>query len=432
MNTVDKIEIVHGNIVDIVRKHDVEMIVNAAKRTLMGGNGVDGAIHKAIDDLNNKTGFFKEMIKAELDGTIPKKDDINRCDYGKAVVTKGYKLANYVVHAVGPKWDGNDKKVGDSCSKSCIDKLKRCYESVLDCMLEYGCNTIAVPVISSGSYRFPFGKAAKIQFISICNFLTQLRKKDPERFEMIDKIYIVVFNQDDIKCIENIRNEYVGSVNKGKQLLYLSTEESYKAYLKDIKDYDSERRNYFGAIKFLRLLLIISEKFFYCTYLLKKCFADKTWEGRRIFIEMQTIIKSIIPFVLLLVISPDIPIWIRNILTGVSVYLMSETLIYAAKLLFLSDILNPSANSIRSIFFLFINYLEINFTFAFLYRLYGCFPQKGWLECLYEAFEHSSQVPESQLGMILVILQNCITLYLVGIVFTFFVNSFRTRKFNSI
>ncbi|SEI94019.1 O-acetyl-ADP-ribose deacetylase (regulator of RNase III), contains Macro domain [Propionispira arboris] len=440
MNTIDKIEIVHGNIVDIVRKHDVEMIVNAAKRTLMGGSGVDGAIHQAIDDLNNKTGFFKEMIKDELDGNNPKKDEFNRCDYGKAIVTKGYKLVDYVIHAVGPKWDGNYNKNGGSCSKSCIDKLKGCYESVLDCMMEYGCNTIAIPVISSGSYRFPFEKAAKIQFVSICNFLTRLKKKDPERFGMINKIYIVVFSQDDIKCFENIKNEYAGCVNKGKQLLYLSTEESYKAYLKDINDYDSERRNYFGTIKFLRKVLMMSEKFFYCTYFLKRCFADKTWEGRRIFIESQTIIKALIPLFFLVFTSLDISpyvnsdtsIWIRNIFTGVSIYLMSETLIYVAKLLFLSDILNPSANSIRSIFFLFINYLDINFTFAFLYSLYGDFKEKGGVASLYEAFEHSSQVPGSQLGMTLVILQNCITLYLIGIVFTYFVNSFRTRKFNSI
>lgn len=432
MNIMDKIEIVHGNIVDIVREHDVEMMVNAAKRTLMGGSGVDGAIHQAIDDLNNKTGFFKEMIKAELDGRNPKKDEFNRCDYGKAIVTKGYDLVDYVIHAVGPKWDGNYNKNGGSCSKSCIDKLKGCYESVLDSMMEYGCNTIAIPVISSGSYRFPFDIAAKIQFVSICNFLNRLRKRDFERFKMIDTIYIVVFNQDDIKCFENIINEYGVCVNEGEQLLYLSTEESYKAYLKDIKDYDSARRNYFGAIKWLRQFLVISEKLFYFTYLLKKRFADRTWERRRVFIEWQTIIKAIIPFFLLVFINPDIPIWICNILTGVSIYLMSETLIYAAKLLFLSDILNPSANSIRSIFFLFINYLEINFTFAFLYKVYGCFPKKDWIECLYEAFEHSSQVPESQLGMILVILQNCITLYLVGVVFTYFVNSFRTRKFNSI
>jgi len=431
MNTMDKIEIVHGNIVDIVNEYEIEMVVNAAKRTLMGGDGVDGAIHTAIDSLNKKTGFFKERIKEEVDGNSQKKDDINRCDYGKAVVTKGYQLSDYVVHAVGPKWDGNDIEVNGTCSKSCIDKLKSCYEAVLDCMLEYGCNTIAIPVISSGSYRFPFGKAAKIQFISICNFLNRFKKRDLERFEMIQKIYIVVFNKDDIKCFDKLSNEYKNSVNRGKQLLYLSTEESYQAYLKDVRDYDSERRNYFGMIKCLRLLLIRSEKLFLVTYLLKWLFANKTWEGRRIFVEIQTLMKCLLPLIFLFK-SPEIEPMTGYIFTGISVYLMSETLIYVAKLLFLSDILNPSANSIRSIFFLFINYLEINFSFAFLYRFNDCFSKNGVVQSLYASFEHSAQIPCNVIGMSLVIIQNCITLYFIGIVFTYFVNSFRTRKFNSL
>jgi len=428
--TTDKIEIVHGDIVDIVKTHGVEVVVNAAKRTLMGGSGVDGSIHNAIDKLNQKEGFFKEKIKEALDGTEVKKDDNIRCNYGNAVVTSGYGLAKYVIHAVGPKWDGNDKEIGGSCSKSCIDKLKHCYNAILDCMLQYGCNSIAIPVISSGSYRFPFATAAKVQFAAICNFLTRLKKIDLERFEMINKIYIVVFDKEDTKCIQTIRHQYVNSVNSGKQLLYLTTEESYRAYLKEVQFYDSERRNYFATVKYLRLLLIRSEKVFIISFLLRKILADKTWEGRRTFIEIEALSKCLIPLIFLLA-SPYITPNIGYVLMAFSVYLMLETLVYAAKLLFLSDIQNPSANGIRSILLLFANYLEINISFAFLYKFYKCFPNGGRIDSLYAAFEHSSQVP-NQLGKIFVCFQNVITLYFIGVVFTYFVNSFQSKKFNTL
>lgn len=431
MGTTDKIEIKNGDIVEIAQTYHVDAVVNAAKRTLMGGSGVDGSIHNAIDSINNKSDFFKEKIKEELKDTINTKDDIIRCDYGNAVVTKGYGLADYVIHAVGPRWDGNDKIVGGSASKTCIDKLKSCYTSILNCMVKYGCNSIAIPVISSGSYRFPFSTAAKIEFAAVCNFLTDLKNHDIERFDKIKKIYIVVFNQEDIACFRSIFDESVRYVDKGKQLLYLTTAESHMAYLKEVKCYDSERRNYFSTVKYFRLLLIKSEKFLFVNYSLQKLFADTTWEGRRTFIEIETIIKCLLPLIILFI-SPYISPTTGIVLTVISFYLMLETLAYATKLLCLSDILNPSANSIRSVLLLSINYLEINFCFAFFYRLYGCFKYKGRLACLYAAFEHSSQVPITLSGMFLVCLQNCITLYFVGIVLTHFINNFQSKKSNVI
>ncbi len=110
---------------------------------------------------------------------------------------------------------------------------------------------------------------------------------------------------------------------------------------------------------------------------------------------------------------------------------MLETITYIAKLLFLSDLLNPSASNIRSVFFIFINYIEIYFDFAFWYMYFNCFGIKNFIYYIYSSFEHPTSTSICSLGMILIIIQNCINFYFLGIVLTYFVNNFRTRKFIS-
>lgn len=100
INIDEKIEIVCGDIIDIVKEYKVDTVVNAAKRTLMGGSGVDGAIHKAIDKSYFR-GYFREKIKHELDIRKAMNDDIIRCNYGNAVITSGYSLCKYIIHTVG-------------------------------------------------------------------------------------------------------------------------------------------------------------------------------------------------------------------------------------------------------------------------------------------------------------------------------------------
>jgi O-acetyl-ADP-ribose deacetylase (regulator of RNase III) len=429
MKTTDKIEIINGNIVEIAKKYNVDAIVNAAKPTLMGGSGVDGAIHNVINKINHEDDFLKNKIIEELDGSPIKRENSIRCKHGSAVITQGYGLTNYIIHAVGPRWDGNDKNINGSCSKTCIDKLKDCYSAVFDIMLVYGINSIAIPVISSGSYRFPFAIAAKVELVAICNFLTKLKKQDYERFEKIEKIYIVVYDEKDLSCFDRLTVEMYEYVNKGEQLLYLNAEESYGAYLAETKYYDSERRNYFSLVKYIRLILVKSEKFFFITNWLKKMFADKTWERRRVFIELETIVKCLIPLIFLYL-SPYMMNGVVHISIAICIFLMLETLTYVTKLLFLSDILNPSANNIRSVLLLSINYLEVNFCFAYFYQFYKCFEKMGRIASLYAAFEHSSQVPINDIGMILVVIHNCITFYFIGVILSYFVGNFQTRKFN--
>ena len=137
-----KIQVLQGDIT----KLSVDAIVNAANRSLLGGGGVDGAIHRAAGP---------ELL-AEC-------QTLNGCDTGEAKITRGYKLkAKHVIHTVGPVYSGKPKDA---------ELLGNCYRNSLDLVMQNNVHSIAFPAISTGVYGYPKREAAEIAIRTIQEWL---------------------------------------------------------------------------------------------------------------------------------------------------------------------------------------------------------------------------------------------------------------------
>ncbi len=168
---VMKIEILRADITQL----SVDAIVNAANNSLLGGGGVDGAIHRAAGE--------NLLIECR---------SLNGCNTGQAKITKGYKLpANYIIHTVGPVWQGggeNEEQLLASCYRECLRIAK-----------EHQFKSIAFPAISCGIYGFPIAKASAIAMREVLNCQAETS---------LERVIFACFNDETQFCLQDCFIKY--------------------------------------------------------------------------------------------------------------------------------------------------------------------------------------------------------------------------------
>ena len=158
MKAANRIELLRGDITQV----EADAIVNAANTTLLGGGGVDGAIHRAAGP---------ELLEECR--------SLGGCRPGEARITKGYCLpARYIIHTVGPFWKGGQR--GEA------EVLTNCYRNSLQLAVDHGLTSVAFPAISCGAYRYPIEQAAQIALQTSQDFL----RKD----EQLEKVIFVLWS----------------------------------------------------------------------------------------------------------------------------------------------------------------------------------------------------------------------------------------------
>lgn len=164
---MERIQLFHGDITRL----KVDAVVNAANSSLMGGGGVDGAIHRAAGP--------ELLAECRL---------LNSCKTGDAKITKAYKLpAKYVIHTVGPVWYGG--------SNNEPELLANCYRNSLLLAVKNSVRTIAFPNISTGVYRFPKELAAQISISEVNRFLSENDSIDQVLFCVFDQENFEIYNE---------------------------------------------------------------------------------------------------------------------------------------------------------------------------------------------------------------------------------------------
>lgn len=157
---------------DITKEHNVQAIVNAANTSLLGGGGVDGAIHRAAGP--------ELLAECRL---------LNGCKTGQAKITKAYNLpCEYVIHTPGPVWNGGRLHEAEL--------LASCYRSCLEIALDKGIRTIAFPSISTGVYSYPLEEASEIAVKTVKEFV----REHPVSFDVIKW---VLFDERTLKAYED-------------------------------------------------------------------------------------------------------------------------------------------------------------------------------------------------------------------------------------
>lgn len=421
-------------------------IVNAANPTLMGSNrGVDGALHKKIDNSLPNNDTFNKHICEEL--KTNSYNNIIRCKRGHAVTTTGCDFCQKVIHVVGSKYDGSLEKPY-ICSSSCLHTLESCYHAIIEEIKKNpDIEEVGIPIIGAGEYKFPFELAINVAIASIGNALVDWKIKDAEDFDMValKKIYFFIFADDEESMNTNRQiaiqtmTEYKKYFSKNKRVVFQTSAEAHHRYIKELKDHDSQR-GYFTIARKIRLLLLYIRSFYGLSMSLKDIFGKKDWAVRRQVVEICVFTKAFLPILLWLLLQCDIflnlsfiapfAIHLEFIFSIITIICLVDTVTYLLVLIMLSDVQRPSANIIRSLMMLFVNYFEISGDLAFLYYTHYDIRFREALAFGFlgiDAIDSLKTIPD----YLFVASNTGLKFFLVTLVFGYFFNHMHQRKFRS-
>lgn len=436
--------LIKGNIADknLLTSKQIDTIVNAANPTLMGSNqGVDGAIHRAVDELSGGKKSLDEKICKETQ-TSAKKGMI-RCQRGKACMTSGYKLCKNIIHVVGAEYDGTSKEK-ENCSSSRISITESCYSEIVALLRKHtDIKRIGIPIIGAGTYGFSYDLAVRIAITSVFNSLLEWKEKDPEQFAMagVDKIYFFIYDSCEHTCEKNMKtaakiySEYEPYIKDERRVVMHNSTEAHFRYMREIVRYD-EKRGYFAIAKTIRLLLMGLRIVFLPPMWLKDRIGGRDWKKRRRYVEMLALAKMILPLVYYQVL-----VWLEG--TGFeivgqwafgvfAVYAIVDTMSYLMTLIVMSDIQKPSANIIRSMLMLFVNYVEVSLDMTFLYWL-SYRKVIGFKEALLFGVLGERQILKftANVDYIWPYVDTGVRFFFMSLVFGYFANHLKQRKFRS-
>lgn len=194
---MERVDVFKGNITLL----EVDAIVNAANNSLMGGGGVDGAIHDAAGP--ELLAFCKRL---------------GGCETGDAKISPGFRLpAKWIIHTVGPVWQGGDHNEEQL--------LSNCYTNSLELAVSEGLKSIAFPAISTGVYGFPLDRAAQIAFRSVMAFL--------KAHSQLDKVIFVCFNEETYQVYLKLEKLYKGEAFRETMEAKLKQGEHHTWMVKD-------------------------------------------------------------------------------------------------------------------------------------------------------------------------------------------------------
>ena len=455
----DVFTIISGDIVNLKKNKGkpnetdliVDAIVNAAKSTLMGGSGVDGAIHNKVGELirnqtsqgngsqvssqiSNET-LFNQKIKEKLNEDSHSPDFKIRCKEGDAVTTQidmqmaGF--SKYIIHAVGPKYDGG---------AICVRLLRKCYERIMEEVFKYGdIKTVAIPVISSGNYGFPFDLALSVAIATIGNCLITEKHENYDNFNRLEKVYLVIYEERRHLQAREIYKNYEKQLIAEERMMYWGPVKRQKAYCTEIMKNDT-KRGYFTLTKGFRAFLAGSRFLFPVSLGIDKLITQYNWKRQREVAEVTTLIRTFIPLFNLIFVQIMQKVnleWLNghlgilNILCFCSAYFMLDTIMCLMSLIFLTDLHEPSANRLRSIILLVFNYTGMLLGIAQFYYTHFWNRITIWQALDYSILGVMS-ISEDPMTIQLRLIEYSkagIQFFFMVLTFTFFVSHLQQRQF---